>query len=75
MPTFAPKHYALTGALLVAIGMQLAGAAHGWQDVLTPGFLGGLIVQVGTTIVAIFTDAPRQPWNGMDRRHDEHIGV
>lgn len=71
MPTFEPKHYALAGALLIAIGMQLTGVQHGWQDVLTPGFLGGLIVQVGTTIAAIFTNAPHKPWNGVERRDDD----
>lgn len=71
MPTLHTKHYALIGGLLIAIGLQLSGVQHGWRDVASPGFIGGLIVQIGTTLAAIFTGAPQKPWNGDERRGGE----
>ena len=63
------KHWAILGALLVAVGTQLGTAEHGWVDVLSPGFLGGLLLQTGTTIAALFVGSPMKPdWNGVDRR-------
>lgn len=53
------KHWAIFGAMLVAVGTQLSGTEHGWLDVKTPQFVGGLIIQVGTTIAAVFVGAPK----------------
>lgn len=55
------KHFAVIAAMLVGIGTQLAGAQHGWTDVMSPAFIGGMIVQMGTTVAAIFVGAPRDP--------------
>ena len=54
------KHFALLGACIVAIGMQLAGVKHGWTDVLTPTFVGGVLLQVATAVAAVFTEAPEK---------------
>ena len=56
---FEVKHFVILGALLVAVGTQLAGLEHGWKDAATPAFLGGLLMQVGTTIAAVFVGAPQ----------------
>lgn len=58
MPQLETKHWAIVGALLVAIGTQLGGLEHGWHDAATPAFIGGVVVQIGTTIAAIFVGAP-----------------
>lgn len=71
---FEAKHFAILAGFLVALGAQLGGLEHGWSDAMTPGFIGGLIGQVGTLIVAIFVGAPRGPWNGDERRtHDVDV--
>lgn len=53
-----PKHYAIIGAMLIAIGTQLSGMVHGWHDAMTPTFVGGLIIQVGTTLTAMLLKEP-----------------
>lgn len=53
------KHYAILAAMLVAIGTQVSGMQHGWHDAISPGFVGGLLIQIGTTVAAIFVGAPR----------------
>lgn len=52
------KHYAILAALLVTIGTQIAGLAHGWHDATTPTFVGGLVLQIGTTLAALFVGSP-----------------
>jgi len=52
------KHWAVIGALIGAIGLQLAGASHGWVDVVSPTFLGGVLIQTGATVAALFADPP-----------------
>jgi hypothetical protein len=54
-----PKHWAVVGGLLIALGLQLSGTAHGWADVHTPQFVAGLLVQIGTTVTAIFVEKPK----------------
>lgn len=54
-----PKHWAILGAMCVAIGTQLSGTEHGWDDVRTTQFIGGLLMQIGTTIAAVFVGAPK----------------
>lgn len=56
---FEAKHWALMGAMLVAFGTQLSGLEHGWSDALTPGFIGGMLISMGTTIAAVFVGAPK----------------
>lgn len=68
MTNLETKHWAIVAAMLVAIGTQIGGLEHGWRDALAPGFIGGLIVQIGTTVAAIFVGAPQKPWDGTDRR-------
>jgi len=54
------KHYAVLGAFLIAVGTQLAGLEHGWHDAATPAFVGGLLIQAGTTVAAVFIRSPSQ---------------
>ena len=68
MLNFQPKHFAILAALLVAIGTQVGGMEHGWHDALTPAFIGGLCIQVGTTLAALFVGAPQKPYDGTERR-------
>ena len=63
-----PKHFAVIAAMLVALGTQLGGMQHGWKDAITPGFVSGILIQIGTTIGAIYVGAPKQPWDGSLRR-------
>lgn len=65
------KHYVVLGAMLIAIGTQLSGLEHGWTDATAPAFIGGLLMQIGTTIGALFVGAPQKPYEpgtSVDRR-------
>jgi hypothetical protein len=62
------KHWVIIGAMLVAIGTQLGGLEHGWVDAKSPAFISGLLIQIGTTIAALFVGAPQKPYDGVDRR-------
>lgn len=65
------KHYVVFAAMLVALGTQLGGLEHGWADAATPSFIGGLLMQIGTTIAALFVGAPQKvyvPGESKDRR-------
>ena len=57
------KHYAILGAMIVALGTQLAGVEHGWADVTHPTFIGGVLIQVGTTVAALYVGAPTKPFD------------
>lgn len=54
--------------MLVAIGTQISGLEHGFRDALTPGFIGGLLVLIGTQLTSLFVGAPKQAWDGTLRR-------
>ena len=62
------KHYAVIAAMIVAVGTQLAGLEHGWIDAQTPAFIGGVLIQIGTTLAAMFVGAPQKPYDGTERR-------
>lgn len=66
------QHFAILAGLLVAIGTQLGTLEHGFQDALTPGFISGLLVQIGVTVGAMLTGSPigRKEWSPMER--EEH---
>lgn len=51
------KHYALIGGCLMGIGGMLA-ALPSWDLALSPSFIGGALVVVGTQAGAIFTERP-----------------
>lgn len=53
-----PKHYLILAGLLTGLALQLGTAQHGWSDVLTPGFLGGVVMQLASALTAIFVGAP-----------------
>jgi len=55
---FEPKHWLIVAGLVSGVATQLATAQHGWSDTLTTGFVAGLLLQVGSTITAIFVGAP-----------------
>ena len=53
-----PRHWAVVAALLVSMGSQVTGLKHGFADALTPGFVGGLLIQIGTTLAALLVGSP-----------------
>ena len=54
------KHYAILAAFLTAVAIQIGGLEHGWHDATTPQFVSGLLLQLGTTVGALFMPAPAQ---------------
>lgn len=48
----------LVAGLLMAVGLQLGTATHGWHEVLTPGFVAGFMMNVATVIYASVKQPP-----------------
>ena len=61
------RHWAVVAAFLAGFGASLA-SLPGWGEALSPLFIGGALVQVSALVGALFTEKPRQPWDGADRR-------
>lgn len=59
------KHYAIFGALLIAIALQLAGLEH-WVDATNPKFVSGLLLTIGTTIAGVFSPKPTSSSGPLD---------
>ncbi len=53
-----PKHYAILAGLITGLATQLVTAQHGWADVLTPGCVAGMLIQLASAMTAIFVGAP-----------------
>lgn len=71
------KHWAVIAAMLIAVGTQIGGMEHGWRDALSPGFVSGLLIQIGTTLAALFVGAPQKPYDegtSIDRRNQPKDG-
>lgn len=67
---FTTKHWAVVGAMLIAIGTQLSGL-QSFHDALTPAFIGGFLLMVGTNVATLFLGAPVKPYEpgvSKDRR-------
>jgi hypothetical protein len=43
------------GMFLVGLATQIGGLEHGWHDALTPQFVSGVILNVGSIVVAACT--------------------
>lgn len=52
------KHWMIIALLIGGVATELGTAQHGWADVLTPGFVAGLLMLVASAITAIFVGAP-----------------
>lgn len=52
------KAWLLVAGVLSALGMQLGTTTHGWQEVLTPGFVAGVFINIATVIVARYQEPP-----------------
>ena len=53
-------HWTILTAFLTGVGSQLS-ALPDWHDAMTPLFLGGVIVQIGSLLMALKTRAPGVP--------------
>lgn len=74
---FETKHWAVIAGMLIAVGTQIGGLEHGWHDALSPGFIGGLAIQLGTVLTAIYVGAPQKPYTegkSIDRRNQPKDG-
>lgn len=54
------KHWVIIAMFLSATASVISGLDH-WQDLLTPGVLGGLLGQLATVITSVFVGAPTKP--------------
>ena len=61
-------HVAAVGALLVSVVGQMSGWTS-WDQALTPPGMAGLLGAIGGTLVAMFSDKPRDP-NAQTRSGD-----
>lgn len=64
------KHVAIFASFLIALSASLVGLKDGWHEALTPAFVGGMIGQIGTILLALYTDAPKgkPPMGSIDPR-------
>jgi hypothetical protein len=51
-----PSHWIAIAGQLVTLATMIGGLEHGWQDALTPTFVSGVVMQVGTLIIALCGD-------------------
>lgn len=51
------KHWAILGAMLGAVALQMS-ALKTWADASSPAFVAGILLQVGATLKALYTDKP-----------------
>lgn len=52
-----PSHFAILGAMLAAIALQIAGLDH-WADAIKPQFVAGMLLAIASTLTAMFSDKP-----------------
>ena len=52
------EHWVLLAGFVGAVGIQLATLQHGWEEAMTPGFIGSSLVQLGVMLRAIYTEKP-----------------
>lgn len=63
-----PSHLAALGALLISVVGQMAGWED-WSALRTPAGAAGVLGAIGGTLVALFSEKPRDP-NAQTRRSD-----
>lgn len=59
------EHWALLAGFVGAIGVQLLTLEHGWEEAMTPGFIGSALVQIGVMLRAIYTERPEPKDEGL----------
>ena len=53
------KHWTVIAAALSALALQIGGL-HNWHDALTPAFVSGAVLAIGTAISGMFVQPPNQ---------------
>ena len=53
------EHYLLLAGFLCVVGLQLGTLEHGWQEAMTPAFLGSTCLQMGILLRGFFTEKPQ----------------
>lgn len=49
-------HKIAIATFIGGLGTQLATAKNGWQDVVTPGFVAGLMITFSSVVIAAMSD-------------------
>lgn len=52
------KHVALIAGCLGGMGGMVS-ALHDWQEAMTPAFIGGALIVLGTQLGAIYSEKPK----------------
>jgi hypothetical protein len=53
-----PKHWAIIAGLITGVIAQLLTVQHSCSGIVTPGLAAGLLIQIASTLAAIFVGAP-----------------
>ena len=53
------RHWAAVGAFLVSIAGIIGGQTH-WSDMTSPVFVGALVANLGSFLIALFSDKPER---------------
>lgn len=67
------KHYLLLAGIIGGFGLQIAGLEHGLSEMLTPKFLGGTLVMISNSIIAVFVESPKESrYRNITSRMSQH---
>lgn len=65
-------HVAALGLLLTSVGSQI-GALSDWTGARKPVFIAAVLTSIGSTLIALFSDKPRDP-DTKSRQSDKSDG-
>lgn len=58
MAELKATHWIVLGLVVGGVATQLSNVHDGWSEVWTPRFVAGMLMQVSSAIVALFTNKP-----------------
>lgn len=64
---FTSRHWLALGMMLSSVG-AMGASAHTWAELATPSFVFGAGGAIGSVLVAIFTNKPRNTGDGIQPR-------
>ena len=48
-------HWIAIGMFLTSLATQISGLQHGWRDAISPSFIAGVIMNIGSIAIALGT--------------------
>lgn len=57
-------HWVAIGMFCTSLATQIGGLQHGWHDAVTPTFVSGLVMNIGSIAIALGTGKIQMGGNG-----------